>query len=139
MSKRTPFRTVFLRVRIALYVVVLAALGFFLLRFDIVGLPAQGCSPLLGIAPGAKLVVDRHPAAIEPGDGVLFRSPQGELLLGRVASPPASASAEALAACRAGALWLVSEDPDCSTADSTRFGPIAPAAIEGRIRGILPW
>jgi hypothetical protein len=133
------FRKVFLRVRIALYVAMLAVLAYFFLRFEVVTLPAEGCSPLLGIAPGQKLVVERRPGGVVPGDAVLFRSPQGELLLGRVATPPESAGSEALAACAADALWLVSEDAECSTADSSRFGPIARSAVEGRIRGVLPW
>ncbi len=139
MSPRTAFGKTFLRVRIAIYLVVLALSGFFLLRFDLVSLPAEGCSPLLGIAPGDRLIVDRHPSAIQLGDGVLYRSPAGELLLGRVDAPPPSAPASVFEACRAGDLWIVTEDPACSTADSTRFGPISRAALVGRIRGVLPW
>jgi hypothetical protein len=139
MSPSASFRKTFLRVRIALYAAILALLGFLLLRYDLLRLPEQGCSPLSGIAPGARLVVERHPRKVAPGDALLYRSPAGELLLGRVVEPPASVSAEAHAACAAGSLWLVSEDRACSTKDSGEFGPIAPSAVEGRIRGVLPW
>ncbi len=127
------------RLRIVVYVGLVALVAFGLWRYDLVRVPPDGCSPVEGFEPGDRLLVDLHPAGIEVGDAVLYRSPAGELLLGRVTRPPASAPEDVWAACRAGALWIVGERPDCPQADSRRHGPIDTLAVTGRVAACLPW
>lgn len=127
------------RVRLAVRVVLIGAVVFFVWRYDLVRLPAEGCSPLFAFAPGDRLVVDRHPGTPAREDAVLFRGPDGELLLGVVGAPPESAPEHVWRACAAGALWIVAEREGCPSPDSRRLGPIARERIEGRIAFALPF
>ena len=129
----------FSRIRIGIYVLLAVLVAVFVFRYDLVLLPAQGCSPLVGFEPGERLVVERRllgtPAE---GEVLLFRD-GGELLLGRVAAPPASAPLDVWAAVEEGALWLVTERPECPGRDSRVLGPIPRAAWWGRVTMRVPW
>ena len=46
------------RVRVFVYVSLVALTVYGLWRFDIVRLPDQGCSPLEGLEPGDRLLID---------------------------------------------------------------------------------
>lgn len=127
------------RTRIALYVVVLAAVVLGVLRYDLVSLPTQGCSPLRHFEPGDRLVVDRWVGDLDADDVVLFEEPSGELYLARVGTIPASAPAGMHAAVAGGNLWLVTDVPDCPSRDSRALGPVDPAWVRGRIHLKLPW
>ena len=127
------------RMRLVIYVGLFGFVGFGVWRYDIVRLPKEGCSPLAAFEPGDRLVIDLHPSAVNEGDAVLFQNPAGELLLGRVGSPPRSAPPETWAAIRAGKLWIVGERADCPQADSRRHGPIDPEQLAGRVASALPW
>ena len=128
------------RMRIVVYVVLVVVTGFVLWRYDLVRLPSEGCSPLVGFAPGDRLVVERRLVAADvEGEAVLYRAPTGELLLGRVSPLPPSAPPEHWAAVEAGALWLEVERRDCPGGDSRRFGPIETEAAWGRVAFRLPW
>ena len=127
------------RARVALYALLVVVVGYHLWRYDVARIPAEAVSPLEGFAPGARLIVDKHPGTVRVGDAVIYEGPDGELLLGRIEEPPPSAPEEMLARCRAGAHWIVKERPDARGADSTTLGPIDAAAIQGRIAVGLPW
>jgi len=112
--------------------VLLLALVFFAVylwrRLEWITLPADGCSPLLQIAPGTRLVFDTSPPAVHVGDVVLFEGPGGKVHLGQVHDP-----AEGDGARPADALWILTDDPDCPGLDSRDLGWIP----EGRVRGRL--
>ena len=122
--------------RIAIYVVVLVVLAVFALRYDILRLPAAGCSPLRDFQPGQRLLLDRWSKA-EQGDAVLFEMGD-ELLLGRVFPfPPDTRPAAGPAS--EDSLWIVADAPDCPAKDSRALGPIPRAAVRARVAAGLPW
>ena len=129
-----------LRARVALYVLVVVAVGGLVWRFDVVGLPSEGCSPLFDLDPGDRLLVDVRPPKIARDDAVLFQEPgaAGELLLGRVGDAPADVSPAQASALAAGALWIVHERPECPGRDSRTFGPLPADAVAGRVVMVLP-
>lgn len=108
-------------------------------RFDVVVLPEGAVSPLYGIHPGDRLLVDRRPGALGSGSDVLYRAPDGRLLLGRTAEPPADAGAEARARLAEGARWVLLDRPVEGVPDSRTLGPIQPEALVGRVVLVLPW
>lgn len=126
-------------VRIGVYTVLAAMLGYTAWRYDLASLPSEGCSPLLLYEPGDSLVLDRHPGTPAAGRVVLYRSPAGELLLGRIEAPPPSASAEVWSAHERGALWIVGDRASCPGEDSRVFGPVDPGAVEAVVAFSLPW
>jgi len=126
------------RVRLVVYGVLVLGVAYFLWRYDVGSLPAEGCSPLIDLQPGDRILIDRHPGVLNEGDAVLFRDPKGELYLGRAGTPPASAPEETWAACAAGALWIEKERRDCPGPDSVLLGPLAREQVVGRVVG-LPW
>ena len=126
-------------VRVAAYVALALVLGYGAWRSDVASLPSEGCSPLLLFEPGNSLVLDRRPGEIAEGRAVLYRSPFGELLLGRIETPPPSVPAEVWDACEAGALWIVGDRAGCPGEDSRIFGPVQPDAVEAVVAFALPW
>jgi len=108
-------------------------------RFDVVLLPEGALSPVFGIHPGQRFLVDRHARSGGPGETWLYRGPDGALLLGRALEPPEGLDAEARAALAEGALWLCFERPVPGLADSRTLGPIPTSALEGRVILVLPW
>jgi hypothetical protein len=121
----------------ALRVAVLAAAGASLAwlawRFDRVSLPAGSQSPLLDVDGGAALVIDRRPPRLQEGDAVLFRGPNGELLLGRVRPAPSGLTPDAERLLASGALWIAGDRADVPVRDSRLFGPVERARVEGRV------
>ena len=106
-------------------------------RFDKVSLPARAESPLLDVPAGSGLIVDRHPRDPLAGDVWLFRGPRGELLIGRVAAPPAGLTEAAEQALAAGAVWLTADRTNVPAVDSRLLGPIADTRLEGRVVWVL--
>ncbi len=119
--------------RYAVYAFVVVALGYLVLRFDMITLPEEGCSPLRSISPGDRLVVDLWPGRLAEGDPVLFRDESGKLLLGKVGTVPETAPESYAAAVAAGAYWIVADDPRCPAPDSRALGPIDAEAIAGKV------
>ncbi|MHC4262602.1 MAG: hypothetical protein ACYSWX_08785 [Planctomycetota bacterium] len=103
------------------------------LRIEVMTLPVAGCSPLFGIDPGQRLLLDRKPANLAQGDMVLFTDPSGALHMARLAPPPLDLAPEARAELDAGALWLHVEREDCPAPDSRSLGPVTRSAIEAKI------
>ena len=126
------------RAMFAGYAVLLVVLGYAFWRYEVVTLPGTGCSPLAAYEPGADLLVDCRPGELALGDAVFFRL-AGDLHLGRLAEPPASAPAETWAAYEGGGLWIVGDRAECPDADSLRHGVLDPACVEGRILFAWPW
>ena len=138
-SRQEQVARVFSRLRIGLYAVLAVVVGVFVVRYDLVLLPAEGCSPLVGFEPGERLVVERRFLG-QPDEGQVFLFRDGdELLLGRVAAPPASAPEEVWKAVAEGSLWLVTERPECPGRDSRVLGPIPREAWWGRVTMRVPW
>lgn len=127
------------RARFVTYVILIALLGYYKWRYDLVRLPEGGLSPLEAFDPGTRLIVDVQTQEFSKGDAVFYRLPDGAWLLGRVQSPPASAPKEIWDAWDAGALWIVKERPECPGDDSLRLGPIATSDVIGRVCGSVPW
>lgn len=127
------------RGRIALYAGVVLVLLYGTWRYDLVRLPAAGCSPVEGVEPGDRLVVDVRERRPGRGAIVLFRTPDARLAFARVEPPPPSAPAEVHDAVAAGALWLVADRAGCPGPDSRRLGPLGPDAVAGTVVGRLPW
>ncbi len=113
--------------------------GYLVLRFDVVELPEGARSPLYGIHPGDRLLVDRYRRLPATGEAVLYRGERGELLLGRATAPPQDLPAPAAQAIGAGALWILSECADVPAPDSRELGPIPPERVVGRVVLVLPW
>lgn len=123
-------------------VLLLSATGLVLYgwtRFDLVVLPAGAVSPLFGIHAGDRLLVDRRPDPPGAGADVLYRAPDGRLLLGRTAELPVDAGPEARARVADGALWVLFDREVEGVPDSRSLGPIAPDALQGRVVLVLPW
>jgi hypothetical protein len=102
-------------------------------RFDVVTLPEGARSPLFGIHPGDRLLIDRH---AEPGteeEDWLYRDAAGALLLARTkAAPPGHATLGP------DELWLEFEREVPGLSDSRTSGPVARAALAGRVVFVLP-
>ena len=131
--RSTAVRRGLARARIGVYALVAVAIVYFAWRYDTLKLPSEGCSPIRSIAPGARIFVDLHPGELHLGDRMIFRAADGELLLGVIAEPPASAPPEYLARVAAGELWIVADDPTCPARDSRALGPIPAERIAGRV------
>jgi hypothetical protein len=103
----------------------LAAVGaaYLWTRFEVLPLPAGGCSPLRRLRPGTLLWVDRRPGPLEVGDVVFFRLADGTIVLGEVArreaSPPRS--------------WVLTDDPACPGTDSDDLGWVPDGDVHGRL------
>jgi hypothetical protein len=127
------------RVRRVILFVALASVLYAAARFDVVRLPERALSPLHGIHAGDRLLVDRRARGGAPEEIWLFHGPAGELLLGRARAAPDGLAQDAHTELAAGALWLESEREIPGVADSRELGPIAPAALVGRVVLVLPW
>lgn len=131
------------RVRRVIFALVLASAGYGFVRFDLVALPSGAHSPLYGIHPGDRLLVDRHARHADLDQVWLYRGRAGELWLGRVSTPPAVLDEGAQAGLASGALWLVAEralgHSASEPADSRSIGPIPSSALAGRVLFVLPW
>ena len=90
-------------------------------RFELLELPGAGCSPLLRLAPGSRLVVDRRPPRLAAGDVVLFDLGDGSLGIAEVERVAAEG------------LWLRTDAPGCPGPDSDELGWVAPERVGGRM------
>lgn len=124
--------------RVVLFLTV-ALMLYGIARFDLVLLPEGARSPLHGLHPGDRLLVDRHARSGVEGDVWLYRGPGQELLLARVTTPPDGLAERERAALAEGALWLCFERELPDLADSRTLGPIGPEARVGRVVFVLPW
>ena len=117
-----------------LVVLVVAAVGFGYLyqRYELLGTSAQACSPVLGIEPGTKLLIDRRPVDehLYLGDLVVYRLATGEVTYGRITSPPGAP----VGTRRTDAgFWILGDNPDCPLPDSRSEGILPLDAIEARV------
>jgi hypothetical protein len=110
------------------------ALAYGFVRYDLVRLPPGARSPLYGLQPGDRMVVDRQARGGAEGEIWLFRNAQGELLLGRVTPRDREGPAAA-----EGALWLTFEREVRGLSDSRELGAIPREGLEGRVVFVLPW
>jgi len=104
-------------------VLALCAAGalYLIVRFDVTALPAEGCSPLADVPPGARILCDTRWPALWPADAVLYRPPGQPLLLGRVVSTGDAG------------VWIEADETDCPSADSRTLGPIAAESVRARV------
>lgn len=112
--------------RRAALILALLGMGYLLLRYRIVSLPAQACSPLHAVPPGSRLLVDTRWPRLWPGDVVLYRarkegSEKAALWLGRLRS----LSPEGC--------WIETDRDSCPSPDSRSLGPLPERAIEARV------
>ena len=121
------------RLRLVAYGGIGLAVVYFVLRFDIVRIPEDSLSPLIGYEPGERLVVDRWVGTLAEGDVVLFEGNPSEILLGRVGRPPSSAPAATWEAIEGGALWIEGDRSQGPVRDSHVLGPIPPERVRGRV------
>jgi len=111
----------------------LAAAGALYLwrRYDLMLLPAGGCSPLASLAPGDRLLLDRRPRAPVVGDALVFAGPENALHLAVVRQARGSGDAREL--------WLETEVADCPGPDSRELGWIPARSVRARVLLALPW
>jgi hypothetical protein len=120
-------RRLLVRFRRWTMILALAGAAYLGLRFDLVTLPPDGCSPVTRFEPGDRLVIDRHPNGLGPGDAVLVRAPDGVLHLVVV-----EAIREA-----GGELWCSADCERCDAFDSGAAVWLEPGAVAGRV--LLAW
>lgn len=108
-------------------VLALAGLGYLYVRFDLRTLPEERCCPLTDFVPGDRLVVDRRPGTLVPGQPVLLQVRGGGEVLGKIERIRPSD----------GALWCVTDREDCPGFDSASGGWVPRAAVVGRV--LLGW
>ena len=109
-----------------LLVACVATLIYGIARFESIRLPSNGCSPVHGVEPGARLVLDTWAQNLGAGELVLYRDAAGVLYLGRVQPFPANEESGS-------GLWVLGDRSDCPTRDSRDLGPIDTDRIAGRI------
>jgi len=97
------------------------------LRFDLVTLPPDGCSPVKRFEAGDRLVIDRHPGEVGPGDAVLVRAGDGRLHLVVVEAAREDD----------GRLWCSADCERCDALDSSTVGWMESGAVAGRV--LLAW
>ncbi len=114
----------------------LAALGFGYLglRYDLLSLPEDSCSPLVRFPAGSRLLIDVRPPGLGQDDALLVRGPDGQLYLGRVTRVrPEGASRSA-----AEAFWLETDNASCPGASSEQFDWVPRVRVVGRVLLALP-
>jgi len=127
-------RRFFKPLRIVLWVGVIAAGVYLMVRFDLASLPKGSCSPLLAISPGDRMWIDRKPREPMIGDMVLFEDPGSDrYLLGRIVEAPDALTPQARGMIDAGALWIEGDNSGCAVRDSRLLGPIKPDKLAGRV------
>jgi hypothetical protein len=92
-------------------------------RFEVITMPEDRCSPLLRLAPGNKLWVDRRPGGVAVGDVLFFTIPDGGLGIAEVERIDREGER----------YWMAIDNPDCPVSDSDQFGWISREAVEGRM------
>lgn len=135
----TPHKRFLGRARRLILFATIASALYGYARFDIVTLPEGALSPLYGIHPGDRMLLDRRAHVGAPGEVWLYRGPDERLLLGRALPAPESLADEARQAMERGALWLAAERDLPGIPDSRQLGPIAREARVGRVLFVFPW
>ncbi|MEM9799859.1 MAG: hypothetical protein AAGA20_05995 [Planctomycetota bacterium] len=107
--------------------VAIGGLVYLVARFDLVSLPAEGCSPVAAYAPGDRVVVDRRTSGLAAGDAVFVRDQAGTMHLTTVLERRASD----------GALWCAPDVSDCPGFSSEESGWVSTDAVVGRV--LLAW
>lgn len=102
---------------------VLAALGggYLWMRYEVMTLPEEGCSPLAQVAPGSFMWIDLAPRELRPGDAVFFELADGRLALAQVERAEGEA------------FWLITDVANCPAESSLTQGLIAAERIHGRL------
>ncbi len=122
-----------------LAVLVVAAMGFAHLyqRYKLVSVPSESCSPILGVEPGTKLLVDTAPTEenLFLNDLVLYALPSSpgdpiHYSYGRITTPPGSPPGTLRT--EAG-FWLLGDNPDCPYPDSRSEGTFPLESITARV------
>lgn len=108
--------------------------AYLFMRYDFMTLPEDGCSPLLRFSTGSRLLLDRWPSHYVAGDALLFRGRGGLLFIGVVARTSGEEPGV-----EDGALWIVTDNPDCPGEDSDDFGWIERESCAARIVLAWPW
>jgi len=117
------------------WVVAAGALAYLVARFDLVGLPAGSCSPLLRFSEGSNLLVDRWPGGYAAGDAVFFHGDDQLLYVGLVERTDPEGSTRATSE----QLWLVTDNRACPGRASAEFGWVSVDDCAGRILFAWPW
>jgi hypothetical protein len=106
---------------------VLAGTGtlYLFVRYDLFDVPEVGCSPVVGVAPGARLLLDSWAEDARVDDVVLFRDANGALHIGRIVEPGEALGPEAV--------WIGGDDPDCPGYESAASGAVPRGAIRARV------
>jgi hypothetical protein len=113
------------KVRRAGYVLAAAGVVYLWSRYDVYDVPQIACSPVVGVAPGARLLLDRWAKDAREHDVLLFRDAAGALHLGRVEAAPGALSS--------GELWIGGDDPACPGFESSESGAVPRERIEARV------
>lgn len=95
-------------------------------RFAWIRLPAEGCSPVFEVSPGAGLLLDKRPGEFHVGDILLYRGSDGALLLGRLHDLPVGASGER-------GFDVRGDREECPSPDSATLGVLPRSAIAARM------
>ena len=130
-ARRLDPQRVVRSLRLATLALAAAGMLYLVQRYDLMLLPASGCSPLASLAPGDRLLLDRRPRALGVGDAVLFAGPGGALHLAVLRRERKSGDAREL--------WLETEVADCPGPDSRALGWIPAGAVRARLLLVLPW
>jgi len=98
------------------------ALAYLGVRFDLLTLPEEGCSPVSRYAPGSRLLIDRWGGAWREGDCVFVSDEDGAIHI------------TLLTAHDGGGKWWTSTDvEDCPGVDPEAIGWVPEEAILGRV------
>lgn len=99
-------------------------------RFEMYGLPRDGCSPLSRFSPGDRLLLDRRGEPVRD-QAVLVRGPDDVLYLGKVTR---------LRDGEAGLdVWIETDAPRCPGTDSDELGWIPEQDRVASVVLIWPW
>ena len=114
--------------------IAVAALGLLYLgkRFEVVSVPAEGCSPLYAYPPGTDLLVDKRFGELREGDAVLFQVRPGALQFGRVRAMAEGDGGE----------WvytILGDDERCPIPDSSSLGDLPRSRVAARIILAMPF
>jgi hypothetical protein len=113
------------------------AAAYLYLRVDLLVLPPRSCSPLAGIGPNSRLLLDRRPGTLLPGDAVLFRGPEDQIHLARVAEPSASLDQRQRELLANGFLWVSVDHDGCAGLDSRSLGPLDRSDVIAEVVSVL--
>jgi len=89
------------------------------LRFELLSLPAEGCSPVARYSAGTRLLVDKRPPAWEVGDCVLVAGASHLVIL-------ADVSAEGL-------YWTATDAMECPGVSGPELGWLREEQLLGRV------